>query len=259
VGVTNASVSRHALPVEGGALPLSVARGAGTGAALVVVPSAFGVGPDLEAQMRELAAYARLVVAFDPFFRGDGGLAPYDAMPRVMARLGALDRERCAGDFAAAIAWARRETGGAPVVGLGICFGGPFALEAAADGALAGVVTWHGTGMQHHLARAAAMRCPMHHHFGSADPFVPPAAVEQVRSAFAGRADVRVFVHEGATHGFSHRAAKQAYHAEAERAGMESVRELVAGELSAPGTLVTCRAGSQGLRRPHSAPAPRSG
>ena len=41
--------------------------------------------------------------------------------------------------------------------------------------------------------------------------------------------DVRFFVHEGATHGFSHRGAAAAYQAEADRAGMASVRELVAG------------------------------
>ena len=223
------SVARRVLPVAGGDLPLTVARGAGTGAALVIVPSAFGVGPDLEAQMRELAAHARLVVALDPFFRGDSGLASYDDMPRVMARLAALDRERCARDLAAALAWARRESGGAPVVGLGICFGGPLALLAAADGLVEGVVTWHGTGMERFLARAAEMRCPMRHHFGGADPFAPPAAVAQVRGAFADRSDVRLFVHEGATHGFSHRGAEKAHHAEAERAGMESVRELTGG------------------------------
>jgi carboxymethylenebutenolidase len=224
-----ASVTRRVVPVAGGELPLTVARGAGTGAALVIVPSAFGVGPDLEAQMRELSAHARLVVALDPFFRGDGGLASYDDIPRVMARLAALDRERCTHDLAAALAWARSECRSARVVALGICFGGPFALLAAADGLVHGVVSWHGTGMERFLARAPEMRCPMRHHFGGADPFVPPAAVGQVRSAFAGRSDVRLFVHEGATHGFSHRGAPQAYDAEAERAGTASVCEMTAG------------------------------
>ena len=224
-----ASVTRRLLPVAGGDLPLTVARGAGTGAALVIVPSAFGIGPDLEEQMRELSAHAGLAVALDPFFRGDGGLASYDDMPRVMARLAALDRERCARDLAAALAWTRRESGSARIIALGICFGGPFALLAAADGLVEGVVTWHGTGMERFLARAAEMRCPMRHHFGGADPFAPPAAVEQVRGAFTGRPDVRLFVHEGATHGFSHRRAEKAHHAEAERAGMASVRELTAG------------------------------
>jgi dienelactone hydrolase len=37
---------------------------------------------------------------------------------------------------------------------------------------------------------------------------------------------VKIFVHPGATHGFSHRTAV-AYDASAEQAGMASVRELV--------------------------------
>ena len=221
------SITRESLPVDLGDLPLTVARSGGAGAAVVVVPSAFGVGPDLEAQMAELAADASLVVAFDPFFREDPGLASYDDMPRVMARLKALDRERTRRDLLATIAWARRADSGARVVVLGICFGGPFALLAAAEGAADGVVTWHGTGMDRHVDRAADMRCPMRLHFGSADPFVPPAAVEAVRQAFTGREDVHLFVHEGATHGFSHRAAPRAYDPKAEQAGMESVRQLV--------------------------------
>ena len=50
-----------------------------------------------------------------------------------------------------------------------------------------------------------------------------------VRRAFAGRDDIRIIVHDGATHGFSHRAAQKAYDEEAERAGMNSLRELIAG------------------------------
>jgi dienelactone hydrolase len=65
-------------------------------------------------------------------------------------------------------------------------------------------------------------------HFGGADPFVPPEAVDAVRAAFAGRRDVRIIVHDGATHGFSHREAPQAYDEHAERAGMDSLRELIA-------------------------------
>jgi carboxymethylenebutenolidase len=190
------------------------------------MPSAFGVAPDLEAQMEELAAEARVVVALDPFFRGDAGPVPYGDMARIKARLQVLDRERAQRDFRAALAWARRQEGVASVVALGICFGGPFAMLAAADGLADGVVTWHGTRMEDHLARAAEMRCPMRFHFGSVDPFVPMEAVARVRAAFTGHPDVQVVVHEGATHGFSHPQAPQAYHPRAERAGMESLRDL---------------------------------
>lgn len=101
-------------------------------------------------------------------------------------------------------------------------------MHAAADGVVDGVVTWHGTRMESYVKRAAEMRCPMRLHFGSADPFVSLEAVEAVRAAFAGHRDVRIIVHDGATHGFSHRAAPQAYDDHAERAGMDSLRELIA-------------------------------
>ena len=211
-------------------LPLTRVRAAAADArnvAVVVFPSAFGVGPDLEAQLGELAVHARLVVALDPFHRGDAGLAAYDEMPRVMARLRALPEEHALADLRAAAGFARATC--ARVVVVGICFGGPFAIHAAADGLVDAAVTWHGTGMERPavLARAAAIRCPLRMHFGDADPFVPPAAVDAVRAAFAHHADARVVVHAGATHGFSHRGAPQAYDAEAERAAMRDVVEVV--------------------------------
>jgi carboxymethylenebutenolidase len=221
------TITRHDVPVEGGALPLTVARGGGTGAAVLIVPSAFGVGPDLEAQMDELAADARTVAAIDPFFRGDGGAVPYEDGARAMARLKALDRELTHRDLRAAIDRVRAEAPGAPIVVLGICFGGPFALQAAADGLAGGVVTWHGTRMEQALERAADMRCPMRLHFGAVDPFVPPEAVEKVRAAFAWSTDVVVTVHAGATHGFSHRGSARAYDATAERAALASLQALV--------------------------------
>jgi carboxymethylenebutenolidase len=232
-------VYRELLPVERGEeeLPLVVVRGRGRGAAVVIMPSAFGVGADLLAQMAELAEVARVVVAVEPFFREAGaGALPYDDMTAVKARLAAVDRARAHRDLAAAIEWARADGAGGQgtgadgrVVVVGICFGGAFALQAAADGVVDGVVTWHGSRLEGALERAAAMRCPMRLHFGAVDPFVPMATVEAVRAAFAGRQDVRVVVHQGATHGFSHRGAPAAYDQAAERAGMDAVKELAAG------------------------------
>jgi carboxymethylenebutenolidase len=208
---------------------VTIARRNGVGAAVVIVPSAFGIGSDLETQMEELAADASIAIAIDPFFRDDPGPAPYDDTARVMARIQVLDRPRGYRDLRAAIDWVRGQPDGQSVVILGICFGGPYALLAAADGVVDGVVTWHGTRMENYIERAAEMRCPMRLHFGSADPFVRTEAVEAVRVAFAGRRDVRVIVHDGATHGFSHCGAARAYDEQAERAGMASLSELVTG------------------------------
>jgi carboxymethylenebutenolidase len=149
-------------------------------------------------------------------------------MPRVMARIQAVDRQRAYRDMRATLEWARAQPGVERVVALGICFGGPYALHAAADGIVDAVATWHGSRMDAALDRAAEMQCPMRLHFGEVDPFVAPAAVEKVRAALAGNRDAHIVVHPGATHGFSHRGAPEAYDETAERAGIAALRELVA-------------------------------
>lgn len=145
------TIAHHPLPVEQGYLPLTIARAQGTGAAVVIMPSAFGVTPDLETQMKELAEEASLVFAIDPFFRQDAGPASYNDMPRAMARIQALDRARAQRDLRAAIEWARGQNGGQAVVVLGICFGGVYALLAAADGAAR---------RRHHVARLTDEQLP---------------------------------------------------------------------------------------------------
>lgn len=193
----------HRVDRDGAAMPLWVRPGAG-GAALVVFPSVFGVGADLVGTLDELATSASMVVAVDLFWReAVPGALPYDAMAEVMARIGRLDRALALDDARAAIAWAAR-TSGAPVVALGVCFGGPFVLLAAADGLLAGGITWHGTRLDAFVDRAPDVRCPLALHFGARDRVVPAEAVQRVRDAFAGRADVSVVVHPGADHGYSH-------------------------------------------------------
>jgi carboxymethylenebutenolidase len=221
------AIAHHLLPVELGELPLTIARGGGAGAAVVIVPSAFGIGADLEAQMQELAEHATLVAAMDVFFREDAGPVPYEDRSRAMARLQGMNRARALRDLRAMIDWARLQVNGGKAVVLGICLGGPFALLAAADGLADGVVTWHGTRMEVFLERAEDMRCPMRHHFGAEDPFSPPEAIAAVRNAFKTRTDVEIVVHEGASHGFSQRGLARAYDERAERAGMDAVRELI--------------------------------
>jgi carboxymethylenebutenolidase len=219
-------VGRTAVPVDGGAVPAAVlgpedARGV---PALVAVPSIFGAAPDLLERLSELSERA-LVVAPDPFWRQGGGVIPYGDREAAFARLRGFDAKLCTAELTAVAEWARGRSNGR-VLGLGICFGGPFVLRLAVAHALDGVVTWHGSRMEQHLDGASAIRCPLRLHFGEADPISPPAAIDAMREAFAAHPDVRIVVHPGASHGFSHDG--PAYDAKACRAGMEAVAELVA-------------------------------
>ena len=50
-------------------LPLTVGRPARPGPLLAIVPSIFGVGPDVEAWVARFAAAGALVAVFPPFWR----------------------------------------------------------------------------------------------------------------------------------------------------------------------------------------------
>ena len=220
----------EAIAVEGGAVPTILLEpdDASRRPALIVVPSIYGPAPDLIERLAEFAAAARVVLP-DPFWRVGGGALPYSESEKARSRLAGFDLRRCIADLGAVLGWAVARSNGR-VIGLGICFGGPFVLRFAGEGRLAGVVAWHGSRMENFLGRAHETTCPLRLHFGSADPLTPPAVIEKIRAAFATNPDVSIVIHPGAVHGFSHDG--PAFDASACRAGLDAVRDLlrVAGE-----------------------------
>lgn len=215
------------VPVVDGAIPTATLGpgDAKSAPALLVVPSIFGAAPDLLARLSEFENAASIAVP-DPFWRTGGGVIPYDQHDTAIARLRGFELQRCMGDLAAVIDWIRERSNGR-VIGLGICFGGPFVLRLAADHRLDGVVTWHGSRMQDHLERAREITCPLRFHLGDADPMTPPDVIETIRNTFRSHDDARFAVHPGANHGFSHDG--PAYDAVACRSGLDAVKELLVG------------------------------
>jgi carboxymethylenebutenolidase len=212
---------------------LAIYHAAGEGSSLpglVVFPSIFGVTGELSEHADVLAAEGALVVAFDPFSRlGDqAGPRDQDQVSQAMSRLQDLDFERANRDFrelVAALADDPRSSG--EVVGLGICMGGAFIMNAAADGLLAGAACWHGSRLSNYLDRVADIRCPFELDFGNEDPVVPPDQLEAIVKAFADAPNVTIRIHEGAGHGFSH-TGWRAYRADAAAAGRAAVGRLLA-------------------------------
>ena len=216
-----------AVTVEGGEVPVVLAKPAKAGPAVVVVPSIFGIGSDLRAELEGFAEHGAFAASFDPFWRVDPGVIPYSDMARGMERVQKMDRARAYQDFLSVIDWLRAEPEvNGHVIGVGICFGGPFCFLAAADGKLNAVATWHGSRLDGFLDRAQDMKCPMRIHFGDQDPVAPPEVREKVAGAFAGRSDVLITLHPGATHGFSQRDSP-AHQPEAHQAAVRSVLELI--------------------------------
>jgi carboxymethylenebutenolidase len=106
---------------------------------------------------------------------------------------------------------ARPETAGAKVGAFGYCMGGRLAYLAAASAGVDAAVAFYGGGIHGQLERAAAVRCPVQFHYAGHDEHIPPAAVDSVRRAFAGKA-AEVFEYPGSMHGFNCWA-RASYHA----------------------------------------------
>ena len=178
----------------------------GTYPGLIIFPSIFGVTDELAQHADEIAETGAVVVSFDPFARGDdsGGLGESDR-ERAFARRAGLDFPRATADFRELLAALKEDPAcNGRVIGLGICLGGPFVFNAAADSELDGVVTWHGSRMGSVVGRAGEVKCPVLMDFGDEDPVVPVEELATIESECKAIDDFRMRVHAGAGHGFSH-------------------------------------------------------
>jgi carboxymethylenebutenolidase len=173
---------------------------------LLVAPSILGITDELIAHADEIASTGVVVVAFDPFARGDdpGPLGDADR-ERAFARMAVLDFKRMDLDFRELLADLKSDPAcNGRVAGLGVCLGAPFVFNAAADGELAAAAFWHASRLGGLMGRAGEIRCPMLIEFGDADPIAPIEEVLAIRDAFADACHVQVRVYPGAGHGFSH-------------------------------------------------------
>ena len=220
----------RSVPVADGEVPIHVAGPDGEEAAslagLVVIPSIFGPAEELLGQIESLSDVA-LTAVMDPFWRVEAGAIPYANRDAAFERVGRMDRTAAGPDVEAVAAWLAERTNG-NVVGLGICFGGPFVLLGAANGHFAGGVTWHGSRMEGVLDRVTAggpVTVPLRLHFGDADTITPPDVIDTISETFADHPDCSIVVHPGLAHGFTHEGA--AFDADATAAGLAAVRELL--------------------------------
>jgi carboxymethylenebutenolidase len=182
---------------------------AGRGPGLVLWQEIFGVNEHIRAVATQYALDGFVVLAPDLFWR---------QAPRVELGYTGADRERALAlmqgypqaaapaDIASAVQALRGRPELAGRVGtLGYCMGGLLAYLAAATAATDGVdaaVAYYGGGIQDQLGHAAAIACPVQFHYGARDDHIPPAAVERVRAALAGKG-AEVHVYPGAQHGFN--------------------------------------------------------
>jgi carboxymethylenebutenolidase len=178
----------------------------GHGPGLVLFQEIFGVNRHIRAVAEQYALDGFVVLAPDVFWR---------QAPRVELGYSAAEVEKARGlmggatpaqllaDIASTVEALRARPERRGKVGaFGYCMGGRLAYQAAATTGIDAAACFYGGGIHDQLERAAAIGCRIQFHYGERDTMIPPAAVEKVRGAFAGRA-ADVFVYEGADHGFN--------------------------------------------------------
>jgi carboxymethylenebutenolidase len=177
----------------------------GRGPGLVLFQEIFGVNRHIRAVADQYALDGFVVLAPDVFWRQaprvELGYEGADR-ERALALMRAAQPEQLLADLQRAVAALRARPEVAGRVGaFGYCMGGRLAYLAAATAGVDAASCFYGGGIQDQLQHAAAVRCPIQFHYGERDSMIPPAAVEKVGAAFAGRA-AEVFVY-AADHGFN--------------------------------------------------------
>ena len=213
---------------DGNELNAYVARPAGQPlAGLVVVQEIFGVN----AHIRSVAdGYARdgfLAVAPALFDRVEKGVElGYEGadMQRAMTFMPKLNMDKALADVAAAVDYAKKETGKKVGV-VGYCFGGSIAWLAATRLHVAAAVGYYGGRIGNYAAENPS--CPVMLHFGKQDTHIPVDDVEKVQTAHP---EVEIHWYD-AGHGFNCDA-RASYSPEASRVARERSVDFLKKHLS---------------------------
>ena len=179
----------------------------GSGPGIVLLQEIFGVNAYIRDVADHYAEEGYVVLAPDLFWRLEPSVE-LDAsqFEKAMALYEQLDTAKAVEDIAATVAALRVRPECAGKIGaLGFCLGGALAYLAAAQAGVDCAVGYYGVGIERRLDLAPRIACPLVLHFAANDRFVPEAAREQVRAAFAGRPDVEIHVYPGVDHAFARR------------------------------------------------------
>jgi carboxymethylenebutenolidase len=178
----------------------------GKGAGVVLVSTISGVDSDMTHYADALAAEGFVASAPDMFWRdADAGPLSWteDGRKRAFARNDRYDLELGMKDLADVIAHLKRHPQcNGKVAVMGFCFGGPFALLAAARYGTHAGISFHGSHVENHLDEIDGISCPLSFHYGDKDEVAPMSAIERIREAFSRLEDAKVYVYPGAGHGF---------------------------------------------------------
>lgn len=200
------------IPTADGALPALLwsppAPGTTPRPALVVFQEIFGVSDYIRGRCADLAGQGYVVLAPELYWRlpqrrvEEGA---EDMLEQGLALAGQLDWDAAVRDGASVVAHAAALPEVDRVGLLGFCLGGGLAYAVAASSTPppAALVSYYGSALPQLVGAGVQVEVPSLHHFGTADAYIPPEQVEQVRD-WVTRGDhlVEFELHEGAGHAF---------------------------------------------------------
>ncbi|HET8627724.1 MAG TPA: dienelactone hydrolase family protein [Thermomicrobiales bacterium] len=212
---------------------------------ILVVHGGAGLDDHAKGRARRLADLGFVVLAGDMY--GDGVAGDRARVMRAIADLTGDPDRLCRRAQAGLAALAAHPLVDGRLAAVGYCFGGMTVLELArGGGALAGVVSVHGSLKTTRPAQPGAVRAKILVCHGALDPHVPltdvAAFMEEMNHAGA---DWQLVVYGGAMHGFTHEHAVDggtpgvAYHASTDARSAATMQrffaEIFDGEADGPG------------------------
>jgi carboxymethylenebutenolidase len=221
---------------DGGAFEAYLAAPAsGQGPGVAIVSTIFGLEDDVKGYADRLAADGCVALVPNVFWRvADSGTLRSDlpgnhpGFKRAVDRAFALDIEKSMDDLAQVVAALRaRPDCNGKVAVMGFCWGGRYALRAAAELPVQAAISFHGTQCATVLDRAPRAKCPMSFHWGDKDWVVPMPEIAKIRDAFAAAKDAEVVVHPGAEHSYMLKNRGSGYSESAARASWSRAMELI--------------------------------
>lgn len=179
----------------------------GSGPGLLLLHEIFGLNAAMRALAEHYAEEGYVCCVPDLYSRiAPGTELGYDAGGRAaaLALREKLDLTQALSDIGSALVALRAhpaQAGGCGIIGYSL--GGRLACLAAARDAVACVIACYPVGLEHDLAKLAALTCPVLIHLAENDDKVPAAVATGLRSQAEHSPTLRVETHAGTAHGFA--------------------------------------------------------
>jgi carboxymethylenebutenolidase len=204
------AISRVSVPAADGMMPAVLCRPTrgGSHPGVLVLMEAFGLTPHIEDVTTRIAREGYVAMAPDLYYRDlPNNKFGYDQVNEGVTLMLRLDSSNVVADLRVALGFLKsREDVVAGKIGVtGFCMGGGFTFLTACElsSEIAAAAPFYGIVQDEWIEAVQKITVPVYLFFGGADPFIPPARVQQIERRFRDLGkDCRVKSYPGADHGF---------------------------------------------------------